>query len=332
MTTPPRPFTITETTFGGLPALTIEGGAARLVVALRGVTVLSWTVDGVDLIDGYASAEEFTDQAGMRSAMMIPYSNRIPGGRYSFDGSEYDVWEGKPEHAGETVMHGVLRLTDFAITGTVVGASSVIVHFASRALRPGAFGGYPFSVDVTIDLTVTAAGLEFVVAGTNVGSTAAPFASGWHPYFTIGAVPIEELIVSIPADTRIFPDPDLIPLPGAAAFEPVAGQYDLRSPVILGERVLDVAFTDLITSPDGLAHSTITDPTSGRTIDVWQERGLMHVFTSDTVTRPRASFAMEPVEVMTNSLNRPDQAAAIRLEPGARRSFRFGATTNLETP
>lgn len=323
-------FTITETTFGRIPALAIEGDGARVVVALRGVTVLSWTVDGVELIDGYADEFEFADQAGMRSAMMIPYSNRVRGGAYSFDGAEIDFHEGDPEHAGETVLHGILRLVDFAITGVTPNGSSALVHFSSRALRPGAFPGYPFSVDVTIDLTVTATGLEFVVAGTNVGSVAAPFASGWHPYFTIGAAPLGELIVSIPGDTRIVPDADLIPLDGDAAFEPVSGEWDYRAPRAIGDAVLDVAYTDLIAGPDGLAHTTVTDPASGRTIDVWQERGLMHVFTADTVTRPRASFAAEPVEVMTNSLNRADQAAAIRLEPGERRSFRFGVTTTLE--
>lgn len=324
-------FTITETTFGRLPALRIEGDGASVCVALRGVTVLSWVVDGVELIDGYADETEFREQAGMRSAMMIPFSNRIESGRYVFDGTEIDFHEGDAAHAGETVMHGHLRLADFAITGTVLGASSAIVHFASRALRPGAYPGYPFSVDVTIDLTVTATGLEFVVAGTNVGSTAAPFASGWHPYFTIGATPIEKLVVTIPADTRIVPDPQLIPLEGEAAFEPVAGEWDYRAPRLLDDAVLDVAYTDLIRSADGLVHSTMSDPATGRTIDVWQERGLMHVFTADTVTRPRGSFAMESVEVMTNSVNRPDQAAAIRLEPGARRSFRFGVTTTLES-
>lgn len=323
-------FTTSESTFGRLPVLVIEGEATRVVVALRGVTVLSWTVDGVELIDGYADEQEFTDQAGMRSAMMIPFSNRIRGGVYSWEGSEIDFHAGDPEHAGETVLHGLLRIADFAITGLEHSGSFAIVHFASRALRPGVNPGYPFSVDVTIDLTVTATGLEFIVAGTNVGKEAAPFASGWHPYFTIGAVPIADLVVTIPAHTRVVVDDDLIPLDAATATEQVSDGWDFRAPRPLGDTVLDVAFGDLSVGPDGLAHSTMTDPKSGRTIDVWQDRGLMHVFTADTVTRPRASFAMESVEVMTNSVNRADQAAALRLEPGQRRTFRFGVTTTLE--
>lgn len=54
-------FAITETAFSSYPVLSIEGGAARVVVSLRGVTVLSWTVDGVELIDGYADEVEFAD-------------------------------------------------------------------------------------------------------------------------------------------------------------------------------------------------------------------------------------------------------------------------------
>ncbi|CAN5613369.1 aldose 1-epimerase [soil metagenome] len=324
-------FTISETTFGTLPALAIEGDGARVVLTLRGATVISWAVDGVELIDGYADELEFADQAGMRSAMMIPFSNRIPGGRYIFDGTHYDLNEWDAAAAGETVLHGMLRLSDFVITGIDAGASSAMVHLISRALRPGAYPGYPFAVDVTIDLTVTADTLEFVVAGTNVGDSAAPFGIGWHPYFTIADAPIETLMVQIPASTHIVVDPDLIPLEGDAAFEPVSGDYDWRTPRPIGDRVLDGALDDLSPAPDGLAHSTVTDPASGRRIDAWQDRGLMHIFTADTVTRPRGSFAMESVEFMTNAFGRPDRAANIRLEPGQRRSFRFGATTTLES-
>lgn len=194
---------------------------------------------------------------------MIPFSNRVRRGRYTFEGIEHDFNEGDLKHTGETVLHGMLRSVDFAITEAVVGESSAIVRFVSRALRPGAFPGYPFSVDVAIDLTVTDTGLEFVVTGSNTGDTAAPFATGWHPYFTIGTAPIEELVVSIPAETRIIPDDALIPLESDAAREPVSGDWDFPTPRASGDHVLDVAFADLLVEPDGLAHSTIIDPAAG---------------------------------------------------------------------
>lgn len=321
---------ITETKFGSLRALAIESANSRVVVALRGVTVISWAVDGVELIDGYADEQEFNEQTGMRSAMMIPFSNRIDNGRYHFDGHEIDFHAEDSEHAGEIVMHGMLRIEDFAITGKEVAEDYTTVRFASRALRPGVFPGYPFSVDVTIDMTVTNAGLEFMISGNNVGATAAPFASGWHPYFRIGSAPIASLAATIPAETRIVPDARLIPIEGDGAFEPVSGEWDFREAKRLESQVIDMAFSDLVPAADCLIHSTLTDPVTGRTIDAWQERGLMHAFTADTVTRPRGSFAMESVEVMTNAVNRLDRAAAIRLEPGTCRTFRFGATAILE--
>jgi len=228
-------------------------------------------------------------------------------------------------------MHGLVRLADFTITGIACDDASATVRLTSDALARGGLAGYPFEVGLDIDLTVTASGLDFTVTGANLGHTAAPFAAGWHPYFTIGEAPIENLVVTIPAMTRIVSDTSLIPLVGRAAFETTSGEHDYRSSRVLGHATLDLAFSDLARDHNGMSHSTMTDPASGRTIDVWQERGLMHVFTADTVSRPRKSFAMEPVEVMTNAMNRPDQAETIKLDPGARRSFRFGATTTLET-
>lgn len=320
-------FTITETTFETLPALTVEGAHARLIVTLRGVTIIDWSVDGVKLIDGYANEREFAEQAGMRSALMIPFSNRIDAGRYSFDGRQIDFHANDPVRAGEIVMHGMLRLEDFTITGIETGDACAVISFVCHALRPERFPGYPFSIDVSVDLTIAETGLKFVITGNNLGDKAAPFACGWHPYFIIGSAPISSLTVSIPAETRIVPDSRLIPIAGDGAFEPVSREWDFRSGRPLGCQAIDMAFGGLVPASDGLIHSTLADPKTGRTIDAWQERGLMHLFTADTVPRPRGSVAMEPVEVMTNAANRPDQADAIRLEPGARRTFRFGAST-----
>jgi aldose 1-epimerase len=51
----------------------------------------------------------------------------------------------------------------------------------------------------------------------------------------------------------------------------------------------------------------------------------MHVFTGDTLARDRRrSIALEPVEVVTNAFNRAECVAALRLDPGDTRTFRFG--------
>ncbi len=325
------PFTISETTFGSLSALAIEGDGMRALVTRRGATLIEWAVDGVELVDGYVDEQEFADQAGMRSAIMAPFSNRIRSGRYAFEGRQIDFHDEAPEQSRGTVLHGLLRTVDFEVAVETTGESSATVRFETTALRPGAFPGYPFSVDVAVEMTFHSLGIDVVIEATNVGDTVAPFASGWHPYFRIGDARLDDLVVRVPAATRVVPDADLIPLDGSAAFAPVVGSFDLREAQAINGTKLDVAYLDLEFGADGRAHTTLTDPDSGRSIDAWQESGLMHVFTADGVTRPRTSLAMESVEVMTNALNRPDQAKAIRLEPRQHRAFRFGITTTLET-
>jgi aldose 1-epimerase len=291
-------------------------------IAQHGATLLRWTVNGVDLIAGYESPQELANQDGVRSGMMVPFSNRIPAGKYTFDGrhSSYDS-------AGETVMHGVVREVDFDVDSVQTGEASANIRLTTTALSAGLFPGYPFAVDVSIDVTVTPGGLEFVITGSNVGEVAAPFGSGWHPYFTIGDTPIEQLLLSVPADTRIVSGPDLIPRDGELAYAPATGEWSFAQPRAIGQQEINTAFFGLRPEADGLIHSRLTDGSA--TIDVWQERGGMHVFTADGITRPRQSVAMESVEFMTNAVNRSDQAHAIRLEPGASRSFRFGASASF---
>jgi aldose 1-epimerase len=66
-------------------------------------------------------------------------------------------------------------------------------------------------------------------------------------------------------------------------------------------------------------------------IAVWQERGMMHAFTADTVTRDvRGSVALEPMECMANAFNRPECADTIRLMPGAERRFRCGVEIDMD--
>ena len=63
----------------------------------------------------------------------------------------------------------------------------------------------------------------------------------------------------------------------------------------------------------------------GSSLTIWQERGHMHVFTGDTLARDRRrSIALEPVETPTNAFNQPRLAAALTLQPGETRNFRFG--------
>jgi aldose 1-epimerase len=101
---------------------------------------------------------------------------------------------------------------------------------------------------------------------------------------------------------------------------------DFRRPRPVGAAVIDACFGDLSFGPTGRAETVLRNPETGDELRVWQNAGLLHVFTGDTLTRDRRrSIALEPVEAMTNAFNRDELAAAVRLDPGRQRRFRFGA-------
>src|SRR5690606_18861833 len=147
----------------------------------------------------------------------------------------------------------------------------------------------------------------------------APFAAGWHPYLRLpGGPPVDRLHLDVHGSTAIRTDDALVPLPGDAAYAPRVGP----SWRPLGRSVLDAAFTSLDPQVSPLSAS-LGDPVTGARLDLEQDRGLVHVFTGDTLARDRRrSVAVEPVEAMTDALNRPECAGSLRLEPGTTRSFR----------
>jgi aldose 1-epimerase len=332
-------FTVDEGRFGSLDTirLTDPGTGASAVIARRGATLLSWIPapgDGrpSDHVDGYLDEAELVEQAGVRSGVMAPFSNRIRGGRYPFDGETHDLLPGVPEPQ-RTAYHGFLREIDCTVVDVGTGESEARLRLATDAVRPGAFAGYPFAIDLEVGYTLTATGLTLDISGHNVGDRVAPYGCGWHPYFRLGTRDVDLLELQVPARTMIRTDPDLIPLADTQAFVPLADTElaGFAGAAAIGDAVLDVAFAHLVAEPDGIIRTRLRDPRTGRTLVVSQHAGLMHVFTGDTLDRePRTSVALEPVELMTDAFNRPDCRQAITLEPGARRDFRCGV--EITTP
>jgi len=329
-------FVVEEGCFGGLPTLrvTAPDTGASAVIARRGATLLSWDpVPGAPggVVDGYADEDELVEQAGVRNGLMTPFSNRIRDGRYTLDGEQHDLLPGVPE-GQRLVYHGFLRLLDCDVLGVETDDTEARLRLGSTAIRPGAFPGYPFAVDLQVTYRIRARGLTLEVTGRNVGDRVAPYGCGWHPYFRLGTRGVDPLELHVPARTAIRTDADLIPLDGERAYQPIADdeRATFETPHAVGDAVIDAAYTDLVPDPDGLARTRLRDPSTGHGLTVWQTGGLMHVFTGDTLDRDRrASIALEPVELMTDAFNRPDCQTAITLPPGAERTFVCGveATT-----
>jgi len=304
-----------------------HGRCAR--VARRGANLVSLeqTVDGIThaLIDGYRDADELVRCPSSRSAIMAPFANRIADARYTFDGKSYDMQPGVEAQRG--IRHGFVRMVDFDVARQQVDIDSVAITFTTSMIRPGAFPGYPFAIDLAVNYTLDAQGLSLTVSMRNVGDTAAPCFFGWHPYFRFDS-DVDTWELQVPAKQLVLTSPELLPLSGAEAFQSLdeAPQgLDFRKAKPIGTTKIDNAYADLVRDADGRVRTRLRDPRSGLRISMWQERGVVLAFTADTVSRDmRRAVALEPMESMSNAFNRPDCADAIRLEPGAERVFRCG--------
>ena len=318
--------------FQGEPTVVLRCGGAGLEVADTGATVLSWSVerpDGevVELADGYESADELREQESAAFAVMVPFSNRVRGARYSFAGVEHDLQPGVPEEERQ-IMHGLVRdvrwdLADVS-TGTDDDGEPEARAALTTSIRPGDHDGYPFALDVRVTYVLGARSLAMELETANVGEGLAPVSLGWHPYFRLpGHDVVDGLQLRVDGRVGVVTDEANIPLDGAAAFEKVERPVSWMP---IGEAEIDAAY--FVPPENGIVSTMLRSPRTRDVLELLQypqEAGLVHVFTGDTLpARRRASVAMEPVGLMTDAYNRPECADDLPLEPGATRRLRTG--------
>ncbi|MGH8146077.1 MAG: aldose 1-epimerase [Rhodanobacteraceae bacterium] len=314
---------------GAQPLVVLRDHAGRCVrIACRGATLLNFTVPrngaSFDIASSHRDEAELKTHPGSRFAIMAPFAGRVDAARYRFDGHEHDLQPGVPD-ATRGIMHGFLRDADFTVAELVADEHSARATLTSAAIRHNP--GYPFSIDLAVTFTLDAGGLDLDARMRNVGDTAAPCFFGWHPYFRINDGQVDDWLLHVPARTLVRTDANLIALPGDAAYVSLdaAPDLDFRKPRPIADNILDLDYVDLVADPDMRIRTRVTDPSDGFGVVVWQERGVAHVFTSDTLReRVRRAVALESTECMANAFNRPECADAIRLEPGAERTFRCG--------
>ena len=304
----------------------------RVRIAARGACVLSLEARlgerFVALADGHRDAIELNARPGSRFALLAPFANRIADARYRFDGNAHDLMPGATGVA-RAIRHGFVRDAVFAIAALDADAGAAQVLFATTiAPQPG----YPFALHLAVRYTLAADGLTVETTLRNVGTTAAPAFVGWHPYLRVGDTPLASWQLAIPAACVVRTDAAHIPLPGAAAYAALDDlpSLDFRRPHVIGELALNHTYARLAPDADGRMRSVLRDPASGIGLAVWQEHGVLLAYSCDSLERgARRSLALEPMESLPDAFNRPDCAAAIRLEPGAARSFRCGVEIDL---
>jgi aldose 1-epimerase len=160
----------------------IELGAGRVHVVIdpdAGGRLAQVVIDGRARLRGPAPGLAWHEWG---SYPLLPWSNRIPGGRFTFDGVEHAV----PVTFGDgTAIHGLAATVPWAVVEATATAAQLSVEVTAGPYR--AVGDQR--------LTVDAGGLTQTLAVTNAGDRRLPFGLGIHPWFA-GApvmVPADEI-------------------------------------------------------------------------------------------------------------------------------------------
>lgn len=204
------------------------------MIAGVAATLLSWTVDGTEMLLTHSPGEV---GEGYRGKTILPWPNRIDHGAYTFDGRQLQVPINEPEN--DAALHGLMSFVEWQPVRW--DRDAVVLSYA----LPPTYG-YPFHLSFEIAFAIDESGVRSTLTATNIGDSAAPFGTANHAYLAAGpGGRIDDIVLTIPADTRYVVDDRLIPT-GTA---PVEGtEYDFRTARRLGGTRMNTAFTDLARS------------------------------------------------------------------------------------
>lgn len=292
-------------------------GDQRAVAVEVGGGIRSYSVGGFEVLDGYA-AHEMCSAA--RGQPLIPWPNRIADGRYRFAGADEQLPLTEPER--RTAIHGLLRWVSWERTG---GADDRVVLEAVLHPQPG----YPFALVATAEYRLGPGGLSVTLSARNPGEQPLPYGAGQHPYLRVAAGPIDDALLRSPAGTRLLADERGIP---TGERVPVGGEFDLRRPQPIGERVLDTAFGDLERDAGGRARVELSGPQ--RRVTLWMDAGFRYLmlFTGDTLApeRRRRGLGVEPMTCPPNAFQTGEAVQV--LAPGQATAASWGIEVDVPPP
>ncbi len=290
----------------------LSRGAQRAVIVEVGGGIREYEVAGKPVLDGYSVDEMCT---GSRGQALIPWPNRLADGAYSWGGRTMQVPIN--EVGKRTAIHGLVRWSRWQLESRTPDRIAV-----THVLHPQP--AYPFMLGSRIEYALDSEGLTVQVTGTNLGTEPLPYATGHHPYLTLGEPLIDTAVVQMPAARAVAVDERLLP---TGIVDVGAAGIDFREPRMLGSTRLDIAFTALDRDDAGRAWVVMRSRDGGRQIRVWLSPGYTHVmlFTGDTlddVSRRRKGLGVEPMTCPPNAFASGE--GVIRLQPGESHSVSWG--------
>ncbi|UWX97796.1 aldose-1-epimerase [Arthrobacter zhaoxinii] len=248
--------------------------------------------------------------------VLMPWPNRIVGGRYTFEGTDYQVPVNEPETG--MALHGLVAWDAW----DVVESSPERVVLRHRLMgQPG----YPFQLELEAVYALDAeSGLSVELTAVNAGTASAPYGVSAHPYLTADQVSVDRCVLDVPAAQVLGgPEQPGRPLDLSELRDTAGTVLAFSAPEPIGARTADHAFTGL---PDGDWQVTLTDPETGVgsvLSSVGKDAPWLQVYSGEKMDR--LGVAVEPMTCPPDAFNSGE--GLIVLAPGEehRLAYRIAA-------
>jgi aldose 1-epimerase len=157
------------------------------------------------------------DVLAMACFPLVPYCNRIRGGRFACDGREVRL---APNMAGDpSPLHGQGWLAAWEVLAADTRRVELVFEHAA--------GEWPWRYEARQVIALDEQGLTLTLTCRNLSAERMPCGLGFHPYYPCDA----ETVLDTQVEAVWTVDADVLPV----AREPAAGRYDLARRRICGQ-------------------------------------------------------------------------------------------------
>jgi aldose 1-epimerase len=283
---------VTRAEYGRLPdgvqvdgyTLTNKQGVTLQVITYGAIITSLRTADArgnfADIVLGFDSLDGYLHDPPYFGAVVGRYANRIARGRFTLDGSAYQL----PVNNGPNSLHGGTRGFDKVVWRAASfesdSSSGVVLSYTS----PDGEMGYPGRLDVRVTYTLTDSN-ELLVDYFAATDKATPINISQHSYFNLAGAAKRDILGHqlrlaasrfTPVDSTLIPTGELAPVEGTP--------FDFRALTPIGARI-DESHQQLIfgigydhnwvldQDSSGLTHAAqVVEPESGRTLDIYTDQ------------------------------------------------------------
>ncbi len=286
-----------------------EPGFRLVFVPEFGAHILELQIEGCQVLDGYLTPAELSQNRWYKNSFLFPFANRLGSGLYEWNNAVYEF--PLDDSMNGNAIHGFGTDKPFEVTALDLNGTTASIRclYTDAGDNPGY--PFPFSLEITFLLGPENI-FEIRMTFSNNGPATIPLSLGWHPYFQAGPG-IDEVRLKLPECSLIGVNAQMLPTGKRYAYD----EFETLKPI--GAIVLDNCF---FLQPGREKAEVLLEGENGRLV-YWQNAGeqqfrYLQVFTP----AHRNSVAIEPMTGNIDAFN--NHEGLILLPAGESWSGAFG--------